>query len=150
MPLITINITEGMPEEAIDQLQSTIHSCFVKAWHIPENGGFYIINERPKTRMRMDRTMWGINRSDQPPLLLQITSSPRSKELKIELFQMLATELAKQGIRREDLFISITPTQREDWSFGNGIAQLLQGEENKKTENPIESRPRDDLNPFDS
>ena len=129
MPLTTINITEGMTEDAIDQLQSTIHSCFVKAWGIPMDGGFYIINERPKSRMRISRTMWGIHRSDQPPLLLQITSSPRSKELKLELFRLLAEELEKQGIHKEDLFISISPTQHEDWSFGNGVAQLLQNQE---------------------
>ena len=130
MPLTTINIIEGMTEVSIDQLQSTIHSCFVKAWGIPMNGGFYIINERPKSRMRINRGMWGIHRSDQPPLLLQITSSPRSKELKLELFRVLAEELEKQGVRKEDLFISISPTQREDWSFGNGEAQLLQEEAN--------------------
>ena len=126
MPVTTINITEGMSEEAIYQLQSTIHSCFMKAWGIPNNGGVYMINERPKSRMRISRTMWGINRSEQPPLLLQITSSPRSKALKVELFRVLAEELEKQGVRKEDLFISITPTQPEDWSFGNGVAQLLQ------------------------
>ena len=126
MPLTTVKIIEGMSEEAIDQLQSTIHSCFVKAWGIPNNGGVYIINERPKSRMRISRTMWGINRSEQPPLLLQITSSPRSKALKVELFRVLAEELEKQGVRKEDLFMIITPTQPEDWSFGNGVAQLLQ------------------------
>ena len=133
MPLITINITEGMTDFAIDQLQDTIHTCFVKAWNIPENGGFYIINERAKSQMRISRTMWGINRSENPPLLLQITSSPRSKESKVELFRLLAEELEKQGIQKEDLFISISPTQREDWSFGNGVAQLLQEEEDQTT-----------------
>jgi 4-oxalocrotonate tautomerase len=133
MPLITINITEGMTDFAIDQLQDTIHTCFVKAWNIPENGGFYIINERAKSRMRISRTMWGINRSENPPLLLQITSSPRSKESKVELFRLLAEELEKQGIQKEDLFISISPTQREDWSFGNGVAQLLKEEEEDHT-----------------
>lgn len=130
MPLITINITMGMTEESIDHLQKTIHACFVRAWGIPENGGFYVINEYKKSRMRISRTMWGIHRSEQPPLLLQITSSPRSKELKLELFRVLAEELERQGIRKEDLFISISPTQREDWSFGNGVAQLLQEETN--------------------
>ena len=133
MPLTTINITEGMTDFAIDQLQETIHTCFVKAWNIPENGGFYVINERAKSRMRISRTMWGINRSEHPPLLLQITSSPRSKESKVELFRLLAEELGKQGIHKEDLFISISPTQREDWSFGNGVAQLLQEEEDHTT-----------------
>ena len=131
MPLITINITEGMIEESIDHLQKTIHACFVRAWGIPENGGFYVINEYKKSRMRINRSMWGIQRSDQPPLLLQITSSPRSKELKIELFRVLAEELEKQGIRKEDLFISISPTQREDWSFGNGEAQLIEAKESQ-------------------
>ena len=130
MPLITINITEGMTEESIDHLQKTIHACLVRAWEIPENGGFYVINEYKKSRMRINRSMWGIQRSDKPPLLLQITSSPRSRELKLELFRVLAEELEKQGIRKEDLFISINPTQREDWSFGNGVAQLLQEEAN--------------------
>ena len=133
MPLITINITEGMTDFAIDQLQDTIHTCFVKAWNIPENGGFYIINERAKSRMRISRTMWGINRSEHPPLLLQITSSTRSNESKVELFRLLAEELEKQGIQKEDLFISISPTQREDWSFGNGVAQLLKEEEEDHT-----------------
>ena len=133
MPLTTINITEGMTDFAIDQLQETIHTCFVKAWNIPENGGFYVINERAKSRMRISRTMWGINRSEHPPLLLQITSSPRSKESKVELFRLLAEELGKQGIHKEDLFISISPTQWEDWSFGNGVAQLLQAEEDHTT-----------------
>jgi hypothetical protein len=102
----------------------------VRVWGIPENGGFYVINEHKKSRMRISRNMWGINRSGQPPLLLQITSSPRSKELKVELFRILAEELEKQGIRKEDLFISISPSQREDWSFGNGEAQLLQEGQN--------------------
>ncbi len=129
MPLVTINITEGMSEEAIDQLQLTIHGCLMEAWGIPENGGFYVIMEHAKSRMRLNRNMWGINRSEQPPLLLQITSSPRSKESKVELFRLLAEKLATQGIHKEDLFISISPTQREDWSFGNGVAQLLHGGE---------------------
>ena len=129
MPLITINIAEGMTEEAIDQLQKAIHACFMKAWGIPENGGFYMINEHKKSRMRINRSMWGIKRSEQSPLLIQITSSPRSKELKVELFRVLAEEIEKQGIQKEDLFISIMPTQREDWSFGNGIAQLLQAKD---------------------
>ena len=53
-------------------------------------------------------------------------------ELKVELFRLLAEELEKQGVRKEDLFISITPTQPEDWSFGNGVAQLLQEDADSK------------------
>ena len=57
---------------------------------------------------------------------LQITSSPRSNEMKTTFYQLMAEELMRLGFRKEDLFISITPSNPEDWSFGNGIAQLLE------------------------
>ena len=127
MPLVTINVWQGLPENQIDQIQQATHACLVKAWGIPDNGGYYLINERPQSRMRIDRTMWGIERSNQPPILLQITSSPRSAEMKTSFYKLLAGEFARLGFRPEDLFISITPSNPEDWSFGDGIAQLLGG-----------------------
>ena len=127
MPLVTINVWQGLPENQIDQIQQATHACLVKAWGIPDNGGYYLINERPQSRMQIDRTMWGIERSNQPPILLQITSSPRSAEMKTSFYKLLAGEFARLGFRPEDLFISITPSNPEDWSFGNGIAQLLDG-----------------------
>ena len=127
MPLVTINVWQGLPENQIDQIQQATHACLVKAWGIPDNGGYYLINERPQSRMRIDRTMWGIERSNQPPILLQITSSPRSAEMKTSFYKLLAGEFARLGFRPEDLFISITPTQLEDWSSGHAEAQSLQG-----------------------
>ena len=62
MPLVTINVWQGLPENQIDQIQQATHACLVKAWGIPDNGGYYLINERPQSRMRIDRTMWGIER----------------------------------------------------------------------------------------
>jgi len=125
MPLVTINVWQGLSETQIDQIQQATHACLVKAWGIPDNGGFYLISERPQSKMRIDRTMWGIERSSHPPILLQITSSPRSAEMKTSFYKLLAGEFARLGFRPEDLFISITPSNPEDWSFGNGVAQLL-------------------------
>ena len=126
MPLVNINVWEGMSENFIDQIHQATHACLVQAWGIPKDGGFYLITERPKAWMRINRTMWGIERSDHPPILLQITSSPRSNEMKTMFYQLMAEELMRLGFRKEDLFISITPSNPEDWSFGDGIAQLLE------------------------
>ena len=46
--------------------------------------------------------------------------------MKTTFYQLMAEELMRLGFRKEDLFISITPSNPEDWSFGNGIAQLLE------------------------
>ena len=133
MPLVNINVWQGMPNDQIDQIHEAVHACLVKAWGIPDNGGFYLITERPPSRMRIQRTMWGIDRSAQPPILLQITSSPRSREMKTNFYKLMAAEFVRLGFRPEDLFINITPSNAEDWSFGNGIAQLLQSQDNNQS-----------------
>ena len=46
--------------------------------------------------------------------------------MKTNFYKLIAAEFARLGLRPEDLFISIAPSNPEDWSFGNGIAQLLQ------------------------
>ena len=133
MPLVNINIWQGMPEDVIDQIHQATHTCLVEAWGIPTNGGFYLITERPQSHMRIQRTMWGVERSDHPPILLQITSSPRSCEMKTRFYQLMAEAIQRIGFRQEDLFISITPNNPEDWSFGGGIAQLLDTSETNRS-----------------
>lgn len=40
-------------------------------------------------------------------------------------FKFVADELyARLGIRREDVMINLVETQRDNWSFGNGIASM--------------------------
>ena len=136
MPLVNINIWQGMPEDVIDQIHQATHTCLVEAWGIPSNGGFYLITERPQSHMRIQRTMWGVERSDHPPILLQITSSPRSCEMKTRFYQLMAEAIQRIGFRQEDLFISITPNNSEDWSFGGGIAQLLDTSETNRSIDP--------------
>jgi phenylpyruvate tautomerase PptA (4-oxalocrotonate tautomerase family) len=58
-------------------------------------------------------------------LLVQITiSAGRTVEMKKALFARMAALLVENpGIRREDLFVSLVEVAKENWSFGNGIAQ---------------------------
>jgi len=48
----------------------------------------------------------------------------RSTELKKKFYQHIADEIhAKQGVRKQDIWISLVDSGREDWSFGNGEMQ---------------------------
>jgi hypothetical protein len=44
------------------------------------------------------------------------------------LYKAIADELAGAGVRREDVFITLVESARENWSVGNGEAQLLDTE----------------------
>jgi 4-oxalocrotonate tautomerase len=48
----------------------------------------------------------------------------RSVAQKQALYNAIADGFSEQlGLRREDVFISLVEVKKENWSFGNGIAQ---------------------------
>ena len=48
----------------------------------------------------------------------------RLTEVKKKFYQHIADEIhAKQGVRKQDIWISLVDSGREDWSFGNGEMQ---------------------------
>ena len=57
--------------------------------------------------------------------MIQITvNNTRTIEQKKALYKRIAEELAESpGLRREDVFINLVEVPKENWSFGNGIAQ---------------------------
>jgi 4-oxalocrotonate tautomerase len=83
-----------------------------------------MVSEHKKEHFHFDKTIWGVKRSDDL-IVIYITSIARSAALKKKLYKELITVLGKNPkVRKEDVFCSIVTIGREDWSFGNGVAQL--------------------------
>jgi len=96
----------------------------VDAIKIPEKDRFQIVTEHSAGDLIYDPSYLDIQRSDDV-LLVQITlSAGRSVEIKKALYARMVELLAKSpGIRKEDLFVSLVEVAKENWSFGNGVAQ---------------------------
>lgn len=58
-------------------------------------------------------------------MFIQITlSEGRTVEQKKALYLAIAHGLEREaGVRPEDVFINLVEVRKENWSFGNGIAQ---------------------------
>jgi phenylpyruvate tautomerase PptA (4-oxalocrotonate tautomerase family) len=71
------------------------------------------------------QTFLGIERSAEA-LIIQLTlNEGRTVEVKKAFYEAVADALHERvGLRREDVFISLVEVKKENWSFGNGIAQL--------------------------
>jgi len=125
MPLIQISLIEGKSPEYIRAIANGVHKALQTAWEIPENDRFQMITEYKKSHFIIDKTIWDGNRSDDV-VVIYITSILRTKEMKINLYNELVNVLTSNpGIRKEDIFVTLVQNDREDWSFGKGIAQLL-------------------------
>lgn len=126
MPLIQISLIEGKPADYIQKVADGIHEALEKTWGIPHHDRFQLINEYKKSHFFIDKQMWDVNRTDDV-IVIYITSIPRNQEMKQALYKELVTVLDKKvGVRAEDIFVSIVNNEKSDWSFGKGIAQLLQ------------------------
>jgi hypothetical protein len=76
----------------------------------------------------VEDTGLGIERSDKV-VVVQVISRPRKKKEKVAFYQNLCEELERKcGIASSDIMVSIVENSDEDWSFGLGRAQFLEGD----------------------
>jgi len=91
---------------------------------VPEGDRFQVISEHDGDGFVFDPAYLSIQRSDEL-VMVQITwNEGRTTEQKRALYKAIADGLhAAVGLRREDVLINLVEVKRENWSFGNGIAQ---------------------------
>ena len=92
--------------------------------NVPRQDHFQVITDHDKAGLIYDPSYLGIQRSDGI-IFIQITlNEGRTVELKKAFYGLLAKRLnAELGVRTEDVLISLVEVKKENWSFGNGIAQ---------------------------
>ena len=124
MPLVRIGLKAGKSPQYRKAVADSVHRALVETINIPEKDRFQIISEHAPADLIYDRSYLDISRSDDT-ILVQITlSTGRSVEIKKALYARMAELLAASpGLRKEDLFVSLLEVAKENWSFGNGIAQ---------------------------
>ena len=124
MPLVRIALRSGKSESYRRAIADSVHRAMVETINVPAKDRFQIVTEHGPSDLIYDPSYLDIPRSDGV-LLIQITlSSGRSVDLKRALFARIAALLSDNpGVRREDVFVSLVEVAKENWSFGNGIAQ---------------------------
>ena len=124
MPLVRIALRKGTTPEFRRALAESVHRAMVETIKIPEQDRFQVITEHEASGLIYDGSYLGISRTDSV-VVIQITlSAGRTVEVRKALFARIAERLHESpGLRPEDVFINLIETAKENWSFGNGIAQ---------------------------
>ncbi len=126
MPLVRISLMKGPPAGFARKAGRIVYESMVETIQVPKDDHFQVITEHDETGLVYDPNYLSIRRSDGI-LFIQITlSEGRSTEAKQALYQSIAARLnAELGVRTEDVFINLVEVKKENWSFGNGIAQYV-------------------------
>jgi len=127
MPLVKVDLLEdGWTEDNTKMLLDIIHESLLETWNIPVRDRYQIVNYHQKNEIIVEDTGLNISRSKRV-FIISITSFTRTVEQKKELYKVLADKLSISNLKlpSSDLMVNITNNNLEDWSFGNGEAQLL-------------------------
>jgi phenylpyruvate tautomerase PptA (4-oxalocrotonate tautomerase family) len=124
MPLVRISLLQGKPPAQVKKIADAVHAALVDTIAIPPQDRFQVITEHAATHLVYDADYLNIHRSSDV-VIVQITiSAGRSLEVKKSLYKRMVERLAAEaGLRTEDVFINLVEVAKENWSFGNGIAQ---------------------------
>ena len=128
MPLLRFDLIEGRSEAEIRKILDATHEVLLETLKVPKHDRYQVVHEHKRSRMIVEDTGLGFVRSDRV-LLLQVTSRPRSREMKEDFYRLLVERLAARcGILPDDVIVNFVTNADEDWSFGAGRAQFLTGE----------------------
>jgi phenylpyruvate tautomerase PptA (4-oxalocrotonate tautomerase family) len=124
MPLVRISLRQGKTIEYRHKIADGVHQAMLEAIHVPAQDRFQVITEHQADGLIYDPSYLGINRTDDV-IFIEITLNVgRTVDQKRALYKKVTELLAKEpGVRPEDVFINLVEVAKENWSFGNGIAQ---------------------------
>ncbi len=127
MPLVRISLMKGRAEGFGKKVGEIVYRAMVDTVNVPAKDNFQIITEHDKNSLIYDPSYLDIKRTNGI-VFIQITlNEGRAVELKKAFYKAVAERLNKElGVHMEDVLISLVEVKKENWSFGNGVAQYAQ------------------------
>ena len=124
MPLARIDLVQGKSPEYRRMIGDVAYEAVVSELKAPEGDRFQVITEHPAGDLIADPRYLGINRTTDVVFIQVTMNVGRTLEQKKAFYKKIADGLHERlGLRREDVLINLVEVGKENWSFGNGIAQ---------------------------
>ncbi len=124
MPIIHVSLRAGKPPAYRQAIFDGLYRAMRETLQVPEDDQFMTMTEHDAANFRTG-TAYGVARSADVVYIQVAVFDTRTAEQKKALFKRTAELLGKNpGIRPEDVFITVLPSAKENWSVGNGVAQF--------------------------
>jgi phenylpyruvate tautomerase PptA (4-oxalocrotonate tautomerase family) len=123
MPLARIDLIKGKSEAYRQAIGEAVYQA-LRSIGVPEDDRFQVIAEHEPANFVFAKSYLGIAHTDDL-VIIQITfNEGRTTAQKQALFKAIAEGIhAATGLPISDVFVSLVEVKRENWSFGNGVAQ---------------------------
>jgi phenylpyruvate tautomerase PptA (4-oxalocrotonate tautomerase family) len=126
MPLVRIDLRRGKSPEYKKAICEAVYRALRETFAVPEEDRFMVVSEHDGDDFTYSRNYLRIEHSNDFVVLQITVSNTRAVEQKQALYARIVALLAEDpGLRPQDVFINLLEVAKENWSFGNGIAQYV-------------------------
>ncbi|GAB7071233.1 tautomerase family protein [Mycobacterium hodleri] len=106
-------------------IADVVYQTLVEVLDVPVGDRFQVIAHGSNV-LRIDPHYLGIDRSPEAFIVDITLNAGRSTDLKQRFYAELVARLHDQvDVRPQDVTIALTEIPKENWSFGNGVAQYV-------------------------
>jgi phenylpyruvate tautomerase PptA (4-oxalocrotonate tautomerase family) len=126
MPLVRIDLRKGKPAAYKKAIGDGVYRAMRETFTVPDEDRFMVVTEHDEDQFFYSKTYLDIDRTDNLVIIQITVTNSRNVDQKKALFARIVELLAEQpGVRPQDVFVNLLEVGKENWSFGNGIAQYV-------------------------
>jgi phenylpyruvate tautomerase PptA (4-oxalocrotonate tautomerase family) len=101
-----------------------VYEAMRETFDVPDEDRFMIVTEHDAADFSFGPRYLGIDRSEDLVMIQITANNTRTLEKKKALYKRIAERLAASpGVRPQDVMIGLVEVTKENWSFGEGLAQ---------------------------
>jgi 4-oxalocrotonate tautomerase len=124
MPLVRVALRQGKSAAYKQAIGDGIYQAMLETFGVPKEDRFVVVSEHDESEFQFSKTYLDIARTDDLVIIQITANNTRTVEQKKAFFARIAELLSQNpGLRKQDVFINLVEVAKENWSFGNGIAQ---------------------------
>lgn len=124
MPLVRISLRRGKSAQHLAAIRNSIYRAMIESFNVPQNDRFIVVHQHDAEEFDYDPTYLDIPRTDDLVMIQIACNNTRTVEQKKAFYARTVELLGKEpGLRAQDVLINLLETSKENWSFGNGVAQ---------------------------
>jgi len=124
MPLVRVSLRRGKSAQHLAAIRNSIYRAMIESFNVPQNDRFIVVHQHDAEEFDYDPTYLDIPRTDDLVMIQIACNNTRTVEQKKAFYARTVELLGKEpGLRAQDVLINLLETSKENWSFGNGVAQ---------------------------
>jgi 4-oxalocrotonate tautomerase len=124
MPLVRVSLLKGRDAAFKRAVADGVYEALREIFKVPEDDKFVVFLEHERDGFVFEPSYLGVAHDDGLIILQIAVSEGRSVEMKQALYRSIVDRLkADPGVEPRNVFINLVEVKKENWSFGDGVAQ---------------------------